>query len=146
MSKEIAKKESNQINTIDINNINSSELSKLDLNSLNVMPADLMADYWTPTEKNESKRLIFYHIGERDVLDQNSGEVFSLECAFFMYPDPETKTVKMLSNGSKRLVGALQSNNIQVGTPLLITYLGKKKNATNQYQSDNWSIKPLIIG
>ena len=45
----------------------------------------------------------------------------------------------------KRLVGALEMQDIKSGTPLQVTYLGKRKNSTNQYQSDYWSIKKLRI-
>ena len=29
--------------------------------------------------------------------------------------------------------------------PLKITYMGKKKNKTNNFQSDNWSVRPLRL-
>lgn len=115
-----------------------------DLELSETLPFDLMGDYWTPTVKGESKKVFFDKIQVRSVKDmQNEDVIIELECAFFLEKiDGEVKTV---CNGSKRLVGALQTNSIQRGTPLLITYMGKKKNNTNSYQSDQWSIKPLII-
>jgi hypothetical protein len=108
-----------------------------------------MADYWTPEDKGESKRLFFDKIATRPVKDiQNEDVTIELECAFFLEQTTDNKgnvEVKSISNGSKRLVGALVANKIQRGTPLLITYLGKKKNSTNTFQSDSWSIKPLTI-
>lgn len=115
-----------------------------DLDDSEVLPMDLMADYWTPERAGEAKRVFFDRIGFRSVNDQQTGEVIELECAFF-FEKKKGEAVKTISNGSKRLVGAIQANNIQRGTPLEITYLGKKKNATNSYQSDNWSVKPLNI-
>ncbi len=138
MSTEVAKIENNGLAVIDLN----GELP--DLSKADVFPFDLMADYWTPEGTGESKRVIFDRIAERAVADQQTGETIDLECAFFLEQQGggELKTV---SNGSKRLVGALQAYNIQKGTPLLITYLGKRKNRTNQFSSDVWSIKPLRI-
>jgi len=106
-------------------------------------PFDLMADYWTPESKGENKRVFFDKIASRTVLDQQTQQQIDLECAFFIESTPEG--YRTISNGSKRLVGALEGHKIQHGTPLLITFLGKKKNATNQFQSDNWSIRPLMI-
>jgi hypothetical protein len=114
-----------------------------DLNQAEAYPFDLMADYWTPEKSMESKRVFFDKIAQRFVLDQQTGDTIELECAHFIHViDGQAKTV---SNGSKRLVGALQANGIERGTPLLITYLGKKKNVTNGFQSDNWSIRVLRV-
>ncbi len=106
-----------------------------------------MADYWTPATVGESKKLFFDKIGDRKVLDQKTGEVLELECAFFLeqIKNQNGTKVKSISNGSKKLVSAIEGNDIQRGTPLLVTYLGKKKNVSNIYMSDQWSIKPLII-
>jgi len=114
-----------------------------DLAEAEVMPFDLMADYWTPEKSMESKRVIFTKIDSRMVLDQQSQDLIELECAFFIESTKEG--ARTVSNGSKRLVGSLQANGIQPGTPLLITYLGKKSNRTNAFKSDNWSVKPLRL-
>lgn len=138
-SQEVAviEKESNGLLTVDMN----GQLP--DISEADVMPFDLMADYWTPEKSMESKRVFFDKIASRLVLDQQSGEHIDLECAYFI--EVTKDGAKTVSNGSKRLVGAIEANNIQRGTALLITYLGKKKNSTNQYQSDNWSVKPLRL-
>jgi hypothetical protein len=107
------------------------------------VPFDLMADYWTPEVPGESKRMFFDRIGVRGVKDLTTDEVIELECAFFL--EQVNGEVKSISNGSKRLVGAIQANGIKRGTPLEVKYLGKKKNKTNSFQSDSWSVKPLII-
>lgn len=114
-----------------------------DLSTAEVMPFDLMADYWTPEKPMESKRVIFQKIDTRMVLDQQTQELIELECAFFI--ESSSDGAKTVSNGSKRLVGSLQASGVQPGNPLLITYLGKKSNRTNSFKSDNWSVKPLRL-
>ena len=128
------------IKTVKINNLENLPV----LADLTELTFDLMPNYWTPETPGETKLVFLLKIGMRDVIDQNTGEVLELECAHFIEQLADMSTVQ-ISNASKRLVGALQSNNILPGTPLKITYKGKKKNKTNQFSSDNWSIKPLII-
>jgi hypothetical protein len=116
-----------------------------DLDQATEVPLDLMADYWTPEAKGESKRVYFDCIKERLVRDQQDPNVvFPLTCAYF-YEKVAGQPARTISNGSKRLVGLLESLQIPRGTALQITYLGKKKNATNQHSSDNWSVRPLLI-
>lgn len=114
-----------------------------DLSTATAAPVDLMADYWTPENPGETKRMIFDKIASRLVIDQQTQESIELDCAYFV--EVVSGEAKSISNGSKRLVGAIQSNNIRRGTPLEVKYLGKKKNKSNAFQSDNWSIKPLVI-
>lgn len=113
------------------------------LNEAVAAPIDLMANYWTPEKPGESKRVIFDRIDTRKVLpaDGSSTEPIDLDCAF-MYEEQEGQIV-CVSNGSKRLVGALET--MPRGAALLITYMGKKKNRNNSFSSDNWSIRPLVI-
>lgn len=131
----------------------SLPMSTIDLNSGYVpeltdateFPIDLMADYWTPEVTGETKRVYFDGIRERLVRDQNDPSVaVSLPCAYFFEKEAE-KPARSISNGSKRLVGLMEGLQIPRGTALQITYLGKKKNATNQFSSDNWSVRPLIL-
>lgn len=137
----VAVASSTTTNGLSVVDLNGGQLP--DLTEATAFPFDLMADYWTPETMGENKRLFFDKIASRLVLDQQSGDTIELECAFFIEViDGEAKTI---SNGSKRLVGAIETNDIQRGTPLLVTYLGKKRNRTNQFQSDNWSIKLLQI-
>lgn len=114
-----------------------------DLDKLNVLPIDLMAGYWTPEREGESKRLVFDRIDTRQVKDMNSDAIIDLECAFFL--ERVNGEIRSVSNGSKRLVGVMQSLGILRGSALEITYKGKKNNKLNSYKSDTWSVKPLII-
>jgi len=130
---------SNGLQTFDLN---GQDLP--DLDEAQEMPVNLMEDYWTPEKEGEAKRLFFSHFADRVLVDKDSGEVSDkLLCAYFF--EKRGKEVVTVSNASKRLVGAIQNNKIQRGTPLLITYMGKKKNSTNEFKSDSWSIKPLIV-
>jgi hypothetical protein len=112
-----------------------------DLDDATEFPLDLMADYWTPANLQESKRVFFDCIKIRAILDQTTGEVIELPCAYFF--EKKGQDVKTISNGSKRLVGIFENGAIARGTPLLITYLGKKKGSKFYY--DDWSVKPLIL-
>lgn len=140
-------------NSLAVTNKAENSLATVDLESNNALPNlqdataypfDLMADYWTPETPGETKRVFFDKFASRAVIDQQSSELLNLECAYFIEPGKDG-TVKSISNGSKRLVGALEASNIQRGTPLQITYVGKLKNKSNGFKSDNWSIKPLRI-
>lgn len=112
------------------------------------LPLDLCGSYWTPEEPGESKRVYFIEIKTQKVLSMETGELTDLDCACFLEPK-ENGEAQTISNGSRRLVGILeeyyQSGFITKGTPLKITYNGKRRNKTNSFMSDNWSIKPLRI-
>lgn len=115
-----------------------------DLDQAEELNVDLMDDYWSPAEPGEFKKVFFQKIDTRKVLDQQTGEVIDLECAFFMEKDPKMGNYRTISNGSRRLVGALQANGVTKGMPLMITYKGKKK-TQGVNSCDNWSIRPLVI-
>lgn len=103
---------------------------------------DLVSDYWSPESEGESKRVFFIKIDESDARDQQTNQPITLDCAFFLEQKPDGSTAQ-IRNGSKRLVGAIEKNNIIPGTALEIRYMGKKKNKTNGNISDHWSIRPL---
>jgi hypothetical protein len=124
--------------------LTSSVVELPDLAIAHEMPLDLMSDYWTPENAGEFKRVFFDRIDVSKVLDVESGDVFDLECAYFLEQD-DKKEIKSVRNGSKRLVGAILATGLQRGTALKITFLGKKKNKNNAFKSDNWSIKPLRV-
>jgi len=138
-SNEVAKN-NNGVKSFDL----TGNLPNLNAETAAILPIDLMPDYWTPESIGEQKRVFFIEIKPLKVLDQQTGELIELECAQFVEQTVKGDLIP-LSNGSKRLVGALEANMIQKGTPLLITYMGKKKNKSNGFSSDNWSVKPLII-
>lgn len=114
------------------------------LSAAEVVPIDLLTGYWTPEQPGETKRVFFLEVRERDVLDTESGEVVQLPCAFFL-EEKGPGDYQTICNGSKRLLGAFDKGNVKKHTPFEITYKGKEKNATNQFKSDHWSVKPLLI-
>jgi len=104
---------------------------------------DLASSYWAPENTGESKLVFFIKIEEIEVADINNPEVMKpLLCAFFLEQFPDETTIQV-HNGSKMLIGTLQENSIAPGSALKITYLGKKKNKSNSFLHDNWSIRPL---
>jgi len=119
------------------------DISKpFNLDNAQETPFDLMTDYWTPQNSGETKRVVFAKIGNRQVQDSKTGEVIELECAFFL--EPVDGNVKMISNGSRRLVGAMSEPSIVPGMAFIISYKGKKR-FRNGNTGDDWSVKPLII-
>lgn len=135
----------------------SLDVQTVDLNSGNIpslkdaqeLPIDLCGNYWTPEMPGEYKKVIFLEIKPQKVLSaQGTGELIDLDCAVFAEQNENGDLVTIM-NGSRRLVGILEpyitSGVIKHGTMLKITFMGKRKNKTNSYSSDNWSIKPLRI-
>ena len=53
-----------------------------DLEKAEQLDIDLSDEYWSPTEKGETKRLFFSHIASRKVLNPNGGGLIDLDWAF----------------------------------------------------------------
>ena len=127
--------------------IQAADLSKNDLPSLEdaqELPIDLCGNYWTPEKPGEFRKMYFVEIKPQKVLSATSpDELIDLDCATFLEKSADG------TNGSRRLVGILEqyieNGSLKSGMPLKITYMGKRKNKTNNFQSDNWSVKPLRI-
>lgn len=132
--------------------IQAADLSNSTLPSLDgaqELPIDLCGNYWTPEMPGEFKKMFFVEIKPQKVLSANgTGELIDLDCATFLEHATDG-TIQTVTNGSRRLVGILEqyveNGSIKRGTPLKITYMGKRRNKTNSYQSDNWSVRPLRI-
>lgn len=132
--------------------LQTADLSRNDLPSLEdaqELPIDLCGNYWTPEMPGEFKKMFFVEIKPQKVLSANgTGELIDLDCATFLEHATDG-TIQTVTNGSRRLVGILEqyveNGSIKRGTPLKITYMGKRRNKTNSYQSDNWSVRPLRI-
>lgn len=136
---EIEKKDPLSIPTVDLSNGDLPDLDEAD-----VVPLDMASNYWSPTQPGESKRVYFDKIQVVQVQDSQDKEVvIDLPCAYLF--EKSNGEVKTYCNGSKRLVAIFERNHIERGTPILITYLGKKRNSTNAFLSDDWSVKPLIL-
>ena len=113
-----------------------------DLDKAPTAPLDFASEYWSPEAVGESRNMFFSHIENTMLEDKDSGEQKILPTAFFAYK--KGTDLIMVRNASKRLLAALQNGGVQRGMGLEITYLGKKKNTTNQFMSDNWSVKPKL--
>ncbi|MCS2293093.1 hypothetical protein [Bacteroides thetaiotaomicron] len=132
--------------------IQAADLSKNDLPSLEdaqELPIDLCGKYWTPEKPGEFRKMYFVEIKPQKVLSVTSpDELIDLDCATFLEKSADG-TVQTVTNGSRILVGILEqyieNGSLKSGMPLKITYMGKRKNKTNNFQSDNWSVKPLRI-
>lgn len=136
---------STQSNEISMKAENQIVLSNLpDLTKAEVAPAELLGDYWTPEKEGESKRVFYLGLDEQSVIEPATGENRLLRIVKFL--EKQGDNIRTIRNGSARLVGLFEqfSANIQVGSPFLITYLGKKKTNTGKF-ADNWSVKPLIV-
>lgn len=150
-TQEIAVVEQHEAPAVSNGNGNESLLSVVEFNGgdlpdlaeATAVPVDLIPNYWTPENKGEFKRVFFDTIKDITVLDQQTGELLQLTCAFFY--EKVNGQVNTISNGSKRLVGLFEGGQIPRLTPLQITYMGKKKNSTNGFMSDSWSIRPLSL-
>lgn len=149
-AQEVATIEKTERNAMQIASADLSNSAGLpNLQDAKELPIDLSGNYWTPEKEGESKRMFFVEIKTQQVLSANgTGELIDLECATFLEQRVDG-TVQTVVNGSRRLVGILEqyvnNSTIQQGAPLQITYLGKRKNKTNSFQSDSWSIRPLVL-
>jgi hypothetical protein len=112
------------------------------------MPVELSSTYWSPERDGDSFRGFYQGIEPSTYEDRKTAEVIDLPCALFLC-QLDGGDVSTIRNGSKRLVAALEDavdrGRIGVGSPLLVTFLGKKKNKSNGNLSDTWSIKPLVV-
>lgn len=147
MSKELTLKEQESSFEIQAADLSTSDLPSLE--DAQELPVDLCGNYWTPEHAGEFKKMFFVEIKPQKVLSAtNTGELIDLDCATFL-ERTEDGVVQTVTNGSRRLVGILEqyieNGSLKSGVPLKITYMGKRKNKTNNFQSDNWSVKPLRI-
>lgn len=116
-----------------------------DLSQAEAEPIELSGEYWTPEKEGETRRLFFVGLNMENVVEMESGETRELLVAQFA--ENIDGNLRAVRNGSRRLVGIFESfaATIKPGDPFEITYLGKRKNVSNSYKSDNWSVKRLII-
>jgi hypothetical protein len=128
-------------NQIATNNFFTNDLP--DLSQAKAAPLELTGEYWTPEKEGETKRMFFNEIRQEIAIDIASGNDVELAVAYFV--EVQNGNKKIIRQAGKRLIGALETFKVVCGMPLEITYLGKKKNKTNSFMSDSWSIKPLYI-
>lgn len=105
-------------------------------------PISEVAEYWTPEEIGETKRVFFDCVQQVQQEDFETGEVKDMETVIMWEQDKDGNVAK-ITNSSARLVGSFKSSNFPHGQALQITYKGKKKNKNNSYSSDTWDIFKL---
>lgn len=114
------------------------------LSTAQVASVDLSDEYWSPKAVGESKRMIFMGIEVRKAPDhQDKSKAVELPCAVFIEPLPSGPATVI--NGSVRLKAVFENNEIDAGTPVQVTYKGKKTNRTNANQSDSWGVQLLKV-
>lgn len=114
-----------------------------DLATYEVASCDLSFEYWTPENVGESRRMVYVETTVRSVPDHKNEEVsVDLPVAVFLYPSADG--VKTVVNGSKRLIAVFENSEIKSGTPVQVSYKGKKRNRTNANMSDDWSVVTLV--
>lgn len=114
-----------------------------DLSKAKESTVDLIPEYWTPETPGETKRLFFAGLANVEDTDEETGETRTRPTVYFY--EKAGGELKLISNASKRLLGAFESGAIQQGQPIVVTYLGKIANKTNAFKSDNWKVKKLIV-
>lgn len=118
----------------------SGELPSLE--TAQVAPISMTSEYWTPEKIGEKRRLYFFDMRVESTIDKQSGEDMELTVLYFV--DDKKNVIRQ---ASRRLVGVFESriSTLRPGMAFEIEYLGKKKNATNSFQSDHWSVYELYI-
>lgn len=104
---------------------------------------DLVMEYWTPEEIGEKRRGYFVGLRTEMMTSIDTGVETELTVAIFVRP--MNGKMCFFKNGSRRLVGVIEALGIEPNTPLELTYNGKKKNKSNSFTSDTWSLKPIIM-
>jgi hypothetical protein len=101
---------------------------------------DLISQYWGSQDgarKGDSRRCIFLKLAE--TVDEH-GQV--LKVAEFVWKN-ETGEKEIFRNASVKLVSAVIDSNIPEGTPLQITFKGKRKGSSG-HSYDDWSM--VLLG
>lgn len=109
-----------------------------DLEKHEVASMDLVAEYWSPEAEGETRRMIFYGVEKRMVQDYNTKQPKEIDCAVFV--EQHRGLTRLVINGSARLIGVFENGGVDRGTPVEVTFVGKKKNKTNQNLSNDWSV------
>ena len=137
-TKEEVAQQENAVAVVDFTKL--PDLSKAEPESL-----ELSGEYWTPENPGESKRVFFVDIALETVLEPGTGE--QRELPVVRFAENVNGTIRGIRNGSSRLVGVFQQfqASIRPGDAFEITYLGKKRNKTNAFTSDNWKVTRLIL-
>jgi len=136
--------------TFDINNASDAMLEAI--SNAPQMNFNTKAEYWTPENKGERKRLIFQFIAEKEKTKNTMSEdpeyVF-LDVAYFVELKKDEKTGKMhqqmLKNASTVMVSYLQNNYIPKHAILDVEYQGKKRSKKGGFSFDDFAFIPVPV-
>ena len=135
---------------IEKTNLDLAKVTDLpNLHEITPSPREMSSEYWTPEEADEYKVGVVVEIREESYTNDETGETIDLPC-IIMLSQAKDGSFSTIRNGSKRLVAtienAITSGEIVYGrTPIRISYQGKKRNKTNAFSSDRWSVKSLVV-
>lgn len=111
----------------------------------------LQVEYWSPEKEGEAKRGWILGVEPQEVADMETGELKLLESVLFVEETADGKKARFF-NASRILVANVKAAIMRgevvpasILTPVQITYLGKKKNRSNQRLSGRWEILPLVV-
>jgi hypothetical protein len=112
------------------------------LETAKAAPISMSAEYWTPEKVGEKRRLFYLDLKLETYIDKQTEEDIELSVLYFV--DANKNVIRQ---ASRRLVGIFENrlSTLRPGMAFEIEYLGKKKNATNSFQSDHWSVYELYF-
>lgn len=118
------------------------------LHEAKTSPRELSSTYWTPEAEGEYRVGVIIDLKE-ETYESDKGDKIELPCVIMLSQNTDL-SFSTIRNGSKRLYatveGAIESGEIIMGqTPVRIAFVGKAKNKTNSFQSDRWSVKPIML-
>lgn len=119
---------------MDITNIVPKDITKMQRSGLN-----LVANYWSPSNKDESRKLIYIETKVLKSINEDTGEEKLLNTCVFV----DALTKEVIHQSSARLVGVFEREMPLPGEVFEVVYLGKIKNTTNAYMSDSWAVYRL---
>jgi hypothetical protein len=114
-------------------------------------PVPMSVEYWSPETEGETLRCWILGIEDREVADMETGELKNLESVVFVEQTSDGKIRRWFC--ASRILVANIRDAIKRGeiipssrlTPVMIRYVGLKKNARNAFKSKRFEILPLIV-
>ena len=113
-----------------------------DLNTYKPKNINLDQEYWSPEESGETKRMIFMKIVQNDAIPDfnDPGEYVEKDCAYFI--GQSKQGYQIIKCAAARLVSLCES--LTPGGIYDFTYTGRKKNKTNNFESNVFAVNPVM--
>lgn len=122
MENQITQTENSQLAQLNVPNLAEIVAKSEKLDAMQSM-ISLTAEYYELEKPGESFRGVFIGFQTMQVADKATGEMKEINAARFL------KDKRVLINGGAVLINELKRANVEVGTPLEVTYLRKEGNA-----------------